>query len=370
MASKKGDRCKVYVYNYRKAKFETSTASVKIADEAFSHGAFRAANKASLHLESDQPDHPPSSVVCKFAIDINTERDLYWFDAEAQSYAREWASKFNEDSTRLDPPQKIGYVPSFVLELVTRPGRPLCACERMIEGDFRKYNNNVGAVCGDPTNIQNCEDTKLAQAFSHYTYHMSDNQILICDIQGVRGLYTDPQIHTRTGQGFGSGNLGLTGMKIFLLRHKCNGVCQALGLPEINPQDSMENEVTQPTQAGAAVNVHMAEMQLPDPFNMGAGGAKTPSRSTSHSLTTKMSSGPISPKASTPSRRSSGVSPSPHLTQRRTNTGPLSPTASHASAAQPRSTKPRSREEKVNKANLTLDDKDEALMNEVLALNL
>jgi elongation factor 2 kinase len=31
------------------------------------------------------------------------------------------------------------------------------------------------------------------------------------DIQGVGDLYTDPQIHTLDGQGYGDGNLALRG---------------------------------------------------------------------------------------------------------------------------------------------------------------
>jgi len=76
-------------------------------------------------------------------------------------------------------------------------------------------------------------DRKTAQAFSHFTYDASQGQILICDIQGVQGIYTDPQIHTVNGKGFGSGNLGHTGIRAFLLRHVCNEVCRAVGLEKI-----------------------------------------------------------------------------------------------------------------------------------------
>jgi len=36
--------------------------------------------------------------------------------------------------------------------------------------------------------------------------------MLICDIQGVGDLYTDPQIHSADGKGFGNGNMGNFGM--------------------------------------------------------------------------------------------------------------------------------------------------------------
>jgi hypothetical protein len=49
--------------------------------------------------------------------------------------------------------------------------------------------------------------------------------------QGVEDTYTDPQIHTGSGKGFGRGNLGQAGITAFLTRHKCNGICEHLGLP-------------------------------------------------------------------------------------------------------------------------------------------
>jgi hypothetical protein len=58
--------------------------------------------------------------------------------------------------------------------------------------------------------------------------------MLICDIQGVNDLYTDPQIHNRDGTGFGRGNLGSRGFDRFLATHRCNHICRYLKLPQIN----------------------------------------------------------------------------------------------------------------------------------------
>jgi hypothetical protein len=71
-------------------------------------------------------------------------------------------------------------------------------------------------------------------AFSHFTYEASDKEILICDIQGVNDLYTDPQIHNREGIGFGKGNMGERGFERFLATHRCNHICRYLKLPSIN----------------------------------------------------------------------------------------------------------------------------------------
>jgi LAS superfamily LD-carboxypeptidase LdcB len=41
------------------------------------------------------------------------------------------------------------------------------------------------------------------QAFSHFSYAFTQGTALCVDIQGVADLYTDPQIHTLDGQGYG-----------------------------------------------------------------------------------------------------------------------------------------------------------------------
>merc|ERR1712232_989869 len=54
--------------------------------------------------------------------------------------------------------------------------------------------------------------------------------------QGVGDMYTDPQVHTITGTGFGKGNLGLRGIQKFLQSHRCSRICRYLKLPPVNPK--------------------------------------------------------------------------------------------------------------------------------------
>ncbi|MES1916812.1 MAG: hypothetical protein MHM6MM_008598, partial [Cercozoa sp. M6MM] len=77
------------------------------------------------------------------------------------------------------------------------------------------------------------EERATPQAFSHFTFEASGRQLLICDVQGVSDLYTDPQIHSRDGRGFGKGNLGERGFRRFLATHRCNAICRYLRLPII-----------------------------------------------------------------------------------------------------------------------------------------
>ena len=63
-------------------------------------------------------------------------------------------------------------------------------------------------------------------AFAHFSYEASNKRLLVCDIQGVGDLYTDPQIHTYHGNGFGMGNLGNDGIIKFFKTHECNAICK------------------------------------------------------------------------------------------------------------------------------------------------
>mmetsp|Transcript_49798 Transcript_49798/g.97642 ORF Transcript_49798/g.97642 Transcript_49798/m.97642 type:complete len:398 (+) Transcript_49798:145-1338(+) len=253
----KPERAIIHSYNMNAKKWDKTVTQLQIETESFSEGAFRMAHRARMKYKNKM-----ETFVCKFAKDKNTERMLYYNDIEAQVYAYQWAKKFNEYKT----PRKITFVPAFVLELVDRPGRPVCGCERLIQGEFRKHNNNVGAVCTYPGDHskESKMDVKIAQAFSHFTYSNSNGQILICDIQGVEGMYTDPQIHTSNGKGFGGGNLGSTGIRAFLLRHQCNDICQSVGLATIKPSELGENSIKDQIQNA---NCHGTGVlsSLPDP---------------------------------------------------------------------------------------------------------
>ena len=65
------------------------------------------------------------------------------------------------------------YYSSFNGEFVT--------LEDFIEGTFEKYINNTGEICGDGTS----EISLKAEAFVHFTYVNSNQQLIVSDIQGV-----------------------------------------------------------------------------------------------------------------------------------------------------------------------------------------
>jgi len=162
--------------------------------------------------------------VAKISMDPrdNANREVYFRDVEMQAIAAYYAKQFNE----YNPPKKVDFVKAWLLQLDDREGTPICGVERFIDGPYRKHNNNFGFVSDDERNTP--------QAFSHFTYESSNHAMLVCDIQGVSDMYTDPQVHSQDGQGFGKGNMGQRGIDKFIQTHRCNAICRYLKLPPIN----------------------------------------------------------------------------------------------------------------------------------------
>ena len=72
--------------------------------------------------------------------------------------------------------------------------------------------------------------TLVIQAVSHFSYHTSGGQFVLCDLQG--GIYhdgavlTDPVILSRKKL-YGPTDLGPTGISSFFSRHVCNEFCRS-----------------------------------------------------------------------------------------------------------------------------------------------
>mmetsp|Transcript_10189 Transcript_10189/g.13981 ORF Transcript_10189/g.13981 Transcript_10189/m.13981 type:complete len:456 (-) Transcript_10189:41-1408(-) len=230
-----------YIFSPKTGSWSEEMIMVMIEKEPFAKGGLRKAyhlqyvNSKDVDKDEDESilstsgKSAPVSFVAKISIDPDEDRNAYFADVEMQMYAKEWADKFN----KMRPPKKISFVKAAVLELIERENSPLCAVERFIDGPYTKHNNNFGYVSED--------DRNTPQAFSHFTFEYSRHTLLICDIQGVGDCYTDPQMHTLDGNGFGKGNLGVRGFAQFLATHRCNAICKYLRLPSTEntkPDDS------------------------------------------------------------------------------------------------------------------------------------
>ena len=185
--------------------------NVVVEPQCFAEGNLRKAFRMKDLSVTD------SQYVLKVSKDPDEDAQAYFDDVQLQMEAKMYAELYN----RRNPPKLVTFLDAYVLEFRNRPGKPICAVEKYIEGEYKKYNNNW-SWSDDKRNTP--------QAFSHFTFEHSNHQILVCDIQGVGDTWTDPQIHSSDGEGYGKGNLGQEGIKKFLGAHKCNQICQWLGL--------------------------------------------------------------------------------------------------------------------------------------------
>lgn len=142
-------------------------------------------------------------------------------------------AEFGKKFTKMGVPKPVQFLPCWVLEIPRSSETIWAGLEPYIEGEFTKLNSNYGAVLSD---------RNTPQAFSHFTWETSNHSLLVIDLQGVKDFYTDPQIHTKDGKGFGLGNLGMNGIDRFLKSHKCNAICQMVSLPMINIMETTKKK--------------------------------------------------------------------------------------------------------------------------------
>jgi hypothetical protein len=177
-------------------------------------------------------------------------------DVDMQAYAARLADEFR---TLHNAPRKGGHrcpvyvrhaeLGRFEQDVFDEHGNRVAAagdallCEREIRGEFTKFNSNTGWSSGaDP----------IADAFSHWTWHATRGEALVCDLQGHRGgadsggvslggahgfyyLLTDPAINSRE-QRFGFNDMGQAGIERWFSAHVCGDACRALGLQGARPR--------------------------------------------------------------------------------------------------------------------------------------
>ena len=79
-------------------------------------------------------------------------------------------------------------------------------------------------------------------SFAHFTYHSTKGTFMILDLQGVyyedskSYVLSDPAIISNSPVGglYGPTDLGLTAIKEFFERHKCNEICVNFSKPNMD----------------------------------------------------------------------------------------------------------------------------------------
>ena len=112
--------------------------------------------------------------------------------------------------------------------------------EEYVPGEFMKLINNDGksTTPRDDCSAEFLELYEKAQCLVHYSYHSSEEKLMLLDIQGPKYNLYDPEITTTNIMDedseiyFCCGNCTTIGIQQFLNHHKCNEYCKMMGLSE------------------------------------------------------------------------------------------------------------------------------------------
>lgn len=253
----KTEKAKRHRFNALRQRWVVDDVVIKMEDRPFSNGAmrecFRVKKLSNFHKDDWVRAH---NYVAKKYMDEDTPRETYFDDVRLQMDAKSWGEEYN----RHNPPKKVDIIQMGVLEMFEREGSPLYHLEHYIEGNYVKYNSNSGFVSSEAMRM-------TPQAFSHFTFERSGHSMIVVDIQGVGDLYTDPQIHTDTGDDYGDGNLGTRGMALFLHSHRCNSICKSLALTpfDLAPTELRATEKLEIALASAMTMVRGCEELVTTP---------------------------------------------------------------------------------------------------------
>ncbi|GIL71722.1 hypothetical protein Vretifemale_2235 [Volvox reticuliferus] len=257
-------------YNALTGHWVTDEVLVKMESKPFAAGAMRecyAAKKLSTFTHNVDW-HKAQNMVAKRYKKEGVRKSVYYNDVLVQMDAKMLGEMYN----KTEPPKQVDVMQCAILQFTSRPGSPVYAVEQLIEGDYVKYNSNSGFVKGDDL-LRN-----TPQAFSHFTWVLTKGLKICVDIQGVGDLYTDPQLHTLDGEGYGEGNLGLRGMGLFFRSHECNALCCRMGL---KPFDRCDADVRSQGYSSDASSAS-ASATRPGGARLGATAARTVARTTSY----------------------------------------------------------------------------------------
>ena len=198
----------------------------------FAEGSFRWVAKGTYTEGARIGDQ----CVCKwFKTGGVTEAEFYALDIKAVDKALDLVRMFNERGIidrhiRLNIPEVWTFVPSAGGSWAGKK-----VLQEPFIANWEKFNSNTGWNRAD-TNSWG----EVMQALSHFSYHASGGQFVLCDLQG--GVYadgvilTDPVILSRTGA-YGVTDLGSAGISSFFSRHVCNSYC---GHDWTRPREAVE----------------------------------------------------------------------------------------------------------------------------------
>ena len=232
------------ITSFAKLEEEIFRCKLQIAPNPFAKGSVRLAYYGKILGKRED------NVVFKEIISVSTieelDRQRYMTDLEVQSVAAKLAFEFNGRlcRTKANPNIRLKFLMAKVVRVALPDGKNrFMAHEKRFHGattKMIKYTNNLNFVLNpDMLDADGQVRLKIAVAFSHFSFDVTDGYLLVCDLQGIstvdsKGkatfLLTDPAIHCSTHYRFGKTNLQDVGIKQFFENHDCNEFCKALKL--------------------------------------------------------------------------------------------------------------------------------------------
>jgi hypothetical protein len=201
---------------------ESRNASYNSADlsHPFAEGSFRYVAKGQY---TDGPRRGTHSVCKWFKQGQVYEHTFFTKDINAVDKAITIIQQFNllriiDKTIKINKPEVWTFTPSS-----GSWGGRMVLQEPYIK-NYQKFNSNTGWT----TNSANW--SRIMQALSHFSYHISSGQNVLCDLQG--GVYSDgvvlsdPVILSRQ-RIYGLTDLGPKGISTFFSRHVCNEYCKS-----------------------------------------------------------------------------------------------------------------------------------------------
>lgn len=213
----------LFSYHVATRSWQTEDLLCRIAKVGFSKGAMRAAHRMEVVHAVGPSKQKVAKMYFKEGDDARESEAVYRRDVQIQEVARTYADAYNQ----LVPPKQVTFM-SAQYGLRRECDNMPIAIETYLPGDYVKFNSNNDFAIRDVDDHYH----QTPQAFSHFSWEHSGRREIVIDVQGVGEYYTDPQIHTVTGEGYGEGNLGCDGISAFFTKHKCNSICKYLGLQE------------------------------------------------------------------------------------------------------------------------------------------
>ncbi|CAD8142287.1 unnamed protein product [Paramecium pentaurelia] len=125
---------------------------------------------------------------------------------------------------------EVSYSDFLILKDLQR-GNSFWIAERYFSGEFVKYNNNYGFISDDKADVNH-----FAQAYTYYTYFISNFNYMVNDVQGVGNYLTDPALNTKDSN-FDETDMGIDGQSMFMVsyegkKHMGRKYLDLLGIPQ------------------------------------------------------------------------------------------------------------------------------------------